>query len=42
MKQFKKVLSLLLVLCLTAAMFTGCGKGGDDTPGGDGKNPESC
>ncbi|MBE5950974.1 MAG: hypothetical protein E7260_05170 [Lachnospiraceae bacterium] len=37
MKQFKKVLSLLLVLCMTAAMLTGCGKGGNDTPGsGDG------
>lgn len=37
MKQFKKVLSLLLVLCMTAALMTGCGnkggnEGGDPTP----------
>ena len=31
MKRFKKVLSLLLVLCMTAAMMTGCGNGGEGT-----------
>ncbi len=28
----KRILSLLLVLLLVVAMFTGCAKGGDDTP----------
>lgn len=25
MKRFKKVLSMLLILCMAAAMMTGCG-----------------
>jgi len=31
MKRFKKVLSMLLVLCMTAAMMTGCGNGDEGT-----------
>lgn len=32
MKQLKRALSLLLVLCMATAMLTGCSKGGNDNP----------
>lgn len=32
MNILKRVLSLMLVLCLTAALFTGCGAGGSEEP----------
>ena len=38
MKRFKKVLSMLLVLCMTAAMMTGCGNGDKGTTNNETNN----